>query len=166
MRSPAMATHASDPAELAAELARLRRQVRALTVLGFLATAGLVILGLAVHDLARHPAATPLQTALPPGVEVDVGVVLTNGFALRDLDGQVRGFLKLIDGAALVLCDAEGRAQVQFHAIPESRPGLSRHASGCKGKKPNPYSDNGSGAVNCLVVRKKRRVRRPVPTQG
>jgi hypothetical protein len=48
---------------------------------------------------------------------VDGGVVLANGFALRDLDGQVRAFLKLIDGAALVLCDAEGRAQVQFHAL-------------------------------------------------
>ena len=52
----------------------------------------------------------PDPAALPPGVEVDGGVVLANGFALRDLDGQVRAFLKLIDGTALVLCDGEGRA--------------------------------------------------------
>src|SRR5262245_51068502 len=98
----------TDPAELAAELRALRVRVRALAAL---ALGALLLAALALSRPAAPPA------ALPPGVEVDGGVVLANGFALRDLDGQVRGFLKLIDGAALVLCDDEGRAQVQLHAL-------------------------------------------------
>jgi hypothetical protein len=99
---------APDPTALAAELRALRRHCRLLTVLALCA---LLLATLALFRPAAPPA------ALPAGVEVDGGVVLANGFALRDLDGQVRAFLKLIDGATLVLCDAEGRAQVQFHAL-------------------------------------------------
>jgi hypothetical protein len=99
---------APNTTDVASELRALRHQVRLLMVL----TLGGLLL--AVLSLSRP--ATPLAV-LPPRVEVDGGVVLANGFALRDLDGQVRAFLKLIDGAALVLCDDEGRAQVQLHAL-------------------------------------------------